>query len=135
MNNANTKIRDQTAINAINTALLLLKMEGDRFEEQCQDAWSDRNGDLIPIILKIFNEINQMPISRFWVSTEEKASEYVRIVKDIQGRLIEETVTVPKDDTFGSRFGKCSCRTMQTDSMPCIHMAVVAKSFQRCRNI
>ena len=76
MNNANAKIRVQTAVDALNAALLLLKMEGDRFEEQRQDAWYNRNGDLIPIGLKIHG---------FWVSIEDKAMEYVCTVKDDQG--------------------------------------------------
>ena len=55
------------------------------------------------------------------MTTEEKDVEYICTVKDVQGRLAE-------GDTFGSRFGLCSCGVMQTDAVPCIHMAAVVKS-------
>ena len=62
MNNANTKIPNPTTVDALNAALLLLKMEGNWFEEQHQEAWADKNGDLTPIGQKLFNEINQLPV-------------------------------------------------------------------------
>ncbi len=61
------------------------------------------------------------------MTTEEQDVEYVCTVKDVQGRLIDHTVVVPKEDTFGSQFGFCSCGVTQTDAVPCIHMAAVAK--------
>jgi hypothetical protein len=119
---------DRTAVDALNAALLLLKMEGDQFEEQCQETWADKDGNLTPIGQKIFNEINKMPVRGFQVTTEEKMLEYLCTAKDTQGRMVNKNVTGPKADTLGSRFGLCTCGIMQMDSVPCIHMAAVAKS-------
>ena len=128
MNHANAKMRNRTAVDCLNSAsLFLLKMEGDQFEEQCTAAWSKKHGDLTPIGQKMIDEINKMQVRGFRVMTEEKNVKYVCTVKDVQGRLADNTVVVPKEDTFGSRFGHCSCGVTQMDSVPCIHIAAIAK--------
>ena len=128
MNHANAKMRDRTAVDCLNSALLLLKMEGDRFEEQRAAAWAEKHGELMPIGKQMFDEINNMQVRGLQVTTEERDVEYVCTVKEVQGRLADHTVTVPKEDTFGSRFGLCTCGVTQTDAVPCIHMALVTKS-------
>ena len=46
MNHANAKMRDRTAVDCLNSALLLLKMEGDCFKEQHAAAWAGNSRQL-----------------------------------------------------------------------------------------
>ena len=62
MNHANAKMRDRTAVDCLNSALLLLKMEGDRFKEQRAAAWAEKHGELMPIGKQMFDKINTMQV-------------------------------------------------------------------------
>ena len=57
-NHANENMRSSTAVDLLNVALLLLKMEEDQFEKQRGQAWSEKQGNLTTIGQKMFDEKN-----------------------------------------------------------------------------
>ena len=50
------------------------------------------------------------------------------LVKRIEDRGPERTVTLPKEPVRGSYFGLCTCGVGRRDAVPCEHMAALAAS-------
>ncbi len=130
MNTANKSVWDRAAVDLINALILLLKLEAKRYAENKEKAW-EWTEVLTPhgqkLLTNAFKSINPRD---YTISIESKEYKY------------ECTVTSNKtgntyfcwfprtydDDNF--LFGGCSCGAPNTDSIPCIHMCVVVKSYR-----
>ena len=53
---------------------------------------------------------------------------YAATVKKIAGNSKEFTVTLPKKERMGSKFGSCTCGKPAKDGIFCRHMVGVVKS-------
>jgi len=100
----------------------------NRYRKQQADAWStdtifSRRGE------KEFDETFQnLNHSLFRIIVNEREGEGVCLVKRIEDRGPEQTVTLPKEPVHGSYFGLCTCRVDRRDAVPCEHMAALAAS-------
>ncbi len=62
------------------------------------------------------------------VHMTEHENEHIANVSKNSTSHREYSVNIPKSDTFGSRFGKCTCGLPKIKGIPCQHMVVVQKS-------
>ena len=139
MNLANYSMRQRTAVDINNAMLLLVELECNRYRKQQADAWStdsifSRRGE------KEFDETFQnLNHSQFRIIINEREGEWVCLVKRIEDRGPERTVTLPKEPVHGSYFGLCTCGVDWRDAVPCKHMATLAASSRvpgvTCHNI
>jgi hypothetical protein len=128
MNSANFGMRQRSAVDINNAMLLLVELECNRYRKQQADAWStdiifSRRGE------KEFDETFQnLNHSLFRIIVNEREGEWVCLVKRIEDRGPERTVTLPKEPVRGSYFGLCTCGVDRRDAVPCEHMAALAAS-------
>jgi hypothetical protein len=128
MNRANKLVREKMAINILNAAILLLKLEGERYHQWKEKAWlrdlpfTPRGMDTMK---EVFNDVNAR---EFRLSIEEDMTYYnVSVSKNATG-LREYIVKLPKAPFNRSYFGTCTCGVPAKDGIPCQHMAVIVKS-------
>ena len=130
MNAANREMRAKTAVDPLNACILLLKMECKRFIKQRDLAWSG-DAELTPRgkleYDEVFANINAFD---FTITVSEDEFGYVCTVRrNINSQTREGgTVTIVKEATRESFFGKCSCGVDSRDAVPCEHMASVVIS-------
>jgi len=126
MNKANTQARKATAVDALNAAMTLLRMESQRFETYKKMAWKTE----LPLTPKGMAEMEE-------VYAGIVPTQYVRDVQDMgthyhctvcrnSGDGVLYTLTFPKQAVGGSFFGTCNCEVPKRDGVPCVHMAVLA---------
>lgn len=130
MNAANKAARDRTAVDPINSLILLLKMESKRFCENRDEAWEWKD-PLTPhgkkLSEKVFRKVNARDYS---ITVECTPTAYKCEVW--------KTATMSKSfcwfhvtyDEDGTLFGGCSCGVPNTDGIPCQHMVAVVKSYK-----
>ena len=106
----------------------LVELECKRYRKQQADAWST-DSIFSPREQKEFDEtcIN-LNHSQFRITLNEREGEWVCLVKRIEDRGPEQTVTLPKEPVRGSYFGLCTCGVDRRDAVPCEHMAALAAS-------
>ena len=127
MNRANNLARQRTAVDILNALILLIKLEGTRFNHYKQKAWERdeiltcRGQDLME---EAFRDVNLM---EYRISMN-KCDTFHRITVSRMTSTNEYTVIIPVEETMGSRFGTCTCGKPKTDGVPCRHMVVVAMS-------
>ena len=107
--------------------MLLIKLEGSRFNHYKQKAWerdeilTGRGQDLME---EAFRDVNLM---EYRISINNCDS-FHRITVGRMTSTNEYMVIIPVEETMGSRFGTCTCGKPKTDGVPCRHMVVVAMS-------
>jgi hypothetical protein len=106
----------------------LVELECKRYRKQQADAWST-DSIFSPREQKEFDEtcIN-LNHSQFRITLNEREGEWVCLVKRIEDRGPEQTVTPPKEPVRGSYFGRFTCGVDRRDALPCEHMAALAAS-------
>ena len=127
MNSANYSMRQRTAIDMVNAALLLVDMEIKRYKKQQTSAWS-KNSLFSPRgqieFDETFNDVNHRKFRIGVTEMQEHWSCSVKRIEDNKGP--DHTVRIPKIPIRGSYFGSCTCGVDKRDAVPCEHMAVVA---------
>ncbi len=71
-----------------------------------------------------FQDVN---IQDFKVHLAENNDHHTAIVSKKSASDREYSAIIPKSDTLGSRFGKCTCGFPKKEGIPCQHMMAVSK--------
>jgi hypothetical protein len=127
MNRANSIARQRTAIDVLNAMILLIKLEGSRFEFYKQKAWS-RDETLTNRGMELMEEAFKDVNPREYQLNITHCDTYDRIMVSRITSTNEYTVIIPIEEYKGTRFGSCTCGKPKTDGIPCKHMVVVAMS-------
>ncbi len=129
MNWANNLARERTAVDCLNAILLILKLEGKRFDLFKQEAWGRDDKVLtargLDLMEDAFMDVDIRDY-RLNVTREETCHRCIvtRLLSNNQN-----IVTIPiEEDSCGSRFGTCTCGKPAKDGVPCQHMVVVVKA-------
>ncbi len=70
---------------------------------------------------------NTVKVQDFKVHLTENKNEHTAFVSKKSTSQREYSVIIPKSDTLGSRFGKCTCGFPKKEGIPCQHMVAVTK--------
>jgi hypothetical protein len=107
--------------------ILLIKLEGSRFDYYKQKAW-ERDEILtshgLELMEEAFRDVNQME----WRINIVKCDNFHRITVSRMTSMNEYKVIIPVEVTMGSRFGMCTCGKPKKDGVLCRHMVVIAMS-------
>ena len=127
MNRANERVRDRTAIDPINSLILLIKLEAMRFEKHRDKAWSCAD-DLTPHGQKLARDAFQkVNVRDYQIKISQEIDRYCCVVNRLTSSN-KYTTHIPVFDTNGSFFGTCTCGVPRVDGFPCQHMIAVCKS-------
>ena len=127
MNRANTIARQRTAVDVLNAMILLIKLEGTRFEFYKQKAWS-REDKLTNRGMELMEEAFKDVNPREYQLNITNCDTFHRVTVSRMTSTNEYTVIIPVNEYKGTRFGSCTCGKPKTDGIPCRHMVVVAMS-------
>jgi hypothetical protein len=129
MNAVNKEMLTKIAVCPINACILLTNTVSRRYERQKKSAWVQTNyptphGD--KEYKEVFDGVNYREFSIVVVECDES---WECSVKRLNKTLAwKHTVSLPKEPTRGSYFGKCTCGLVTRDAIPCEHMAAVVCS-------
>jgi hypothetical protein len=130
MNAVNQEIRSRIAMCPVNATMLSIKAKCKRFRSQHAAAWSSSN-ELTPRgeqeYKELFDGVNYCDFSINLVDPGNDEWEF-SVLRNVVGRRMTNTVTIPKVPTKGSYFGRCTCGLAQCDAIPCKHMGAVVVS-------
>ncbi len=87
--------------------------------ESCTDINSKGDG----IDGRRFQNVN---VQDFKVNLAEKDDHHTAILSKKSTSAREYTMIIPKTDTLGSRFGKCTCGFPKKEGIPCQQMVAVS---------
>ncbi len=129
MNAANKEMRACTAVDALNTTLLLIRLECNRFQRMKQEAWGDDLG-LTPHGKDEYDSTYTDLFSHHYTYnvTDVETHWQVRVQRNNVDRAEPQYVRFPKEAVNGSFFGSCTCGADKTNAVPCEHMAAIAIS-------
>lgn len=132
MNKANERMRDKSCVDAGNAVLLLLNMEGERFEKMKHAAWYN-NRILTPRGEKLREQVIE--------AAKEKKIEYHVTVRPVETDRSYECVLrarntsqemlkmkVWMDPYEGQYHAECNCGVIKKDCVPCEHFLAVVRS-------
>jgi hypothetical protein len=127
MNRANEDIHHRTAVDILNATLILLKKESTRYDKQHNLAWKHTqklNPKGMELMEEAFQNVN---IQDFKVYLTENDNQYTSIVSKKSTSERKYSKIIPKSDTLGSRFGKCTCGFPKKEGIPCQYMMAIQK--------
>ena len=128
MNRANKPARARTAVDAVCSTHLLVKMCSVRYQAKKEEAWKWED-TLTPYAIKLrdaaFEDINYR---HYRITIEEGEEKWICRVTRIGKGNSERTCFFMKELEQKSVFGGCSCGLPYTDGVPCHHMVAVVKS-------
>ena len=130
MNAANREMRAKTAVDPLNACILLLRMECKRLVKQRQLAWA-MDTELTSRGKVEYDEVfSNISYFDFTINVSEDEYGYKCTVRrNINSQTREGgSVTILKEPTRGSYFGKCTCGVDSRDGVPCEHMAALVIS-------
>jgi hypothetical protein len=126
-NRANKDIHQGTAVDIHNETLILFKKESTRYNKQHNLAWNHAQ-ILTPKELELMEEAFQnINVLGFKIHLTEIDYHHTAIVSKKSNSEREYSVIIPKSDTLGSRFGKCTCGFPKKEGILCQHMVAVSK--------
>jgi hypothetical protein len=118
MNRANEETQGRMAIDLLNAAIVLLKMEGDRYVRAQSNAHKD-------IMEKIFDNCDP---SIYRLQMTEHPDNHTFVCSKKSATMREYVVIIPKvGSDHGSRFGSCTCGFPKKEGIPCDHMVAIVK--------
>jgi hypothetical protein len=109
MNRASEDIHHRTAVEILHSTLILLKKESTRYDKQENLAWNHAQiftPKGIELMEEAFQNVN---VQDFKVELTENDYQHTAIVSKKSTSEREYSMIIPKSDTLGSRFGKCTC--------------------------
>ncbi len=130
MNCTNKLVREKTAVDPLNAAIILLQLEGGCFNKWKRNAW----GTDMPLTPKgmdlmkdAFTDVN---VREYKLNMQQnKGSQmYNILVSKITNGARKFLVTLPKVALKGSHFGICTCGVPAKEGIPCKYMVVIVKS-------
>ena len=128
MNAVNIEVRNKVLVCPINACILLTNTESRRYERQKKSAWA-QTSDLTPRGEKEYNEVfDGVNYREFSIIVVERDQSWECSMKRLNTMARKHTVSLPKEPTRGSYFGKCTCGLVTRDAIPCEHMAAVVCS-------
>jgi hypothetical protein len=128
MNAANKEMPSKITVCPINACIILKNTECRRYERQKKSAWAQTN-DLIPHGDKEYKEVfDGVNYREFSIVVVERHESWECSVKQLHTLARKHMVSIPKEPTRGSYFGKCNCGLDTRDAIPCEHMAAVVCS-------
>ena len=127
MNRANERVRDRTAVDPINSLILLIKLEATRFQKHRENAWTCSD-ELTPYGKKMARDAFQsVNLRDYHIEIATEGDTYCCVVNRLTSSN-KYTTHIPGTDTNGSFFGTCNCGIPRVDGLPCQHMIAVCKS-------
>ncbi len=127
MNRAINLARQRLAVDILNALILLIKLEGSRFDYYKQKAW-ERDEVLtscgLELMEEAFRDVNQME----WRIKIVKCDNFHRITVSRMTSTNEYKVIIPVEETMELQFGMCTCGKPKKDGVPCRHMVVILMS-------
>jgi hypothetical protein len=131
MNNANKAVRNHSAVDPVNSVILLVNLEAGRYKRERDAAWK-WDTSLTPKGEEICHRaFEHMVCNNYTLAVTETATHHVTEVvkREIDpggGRYY--VVKTLKVAVHGSMFGSCTCGIPQTKTIPCCHMVAVVQS-------
>jgi hypothetical protein len=127
MNRANKNgVRDSTAVDAVNGALRLVRLEALRYDKYMKLAWAHEL-PLTPKGMEVMESVFADVVPAHYTRDVQEMNTYYHCtVCRIAGGGVVYTITIPKAERLGSLFGTCNCGIPKRDGIPCRHMAVLA---------
>ena len=126
MNRVNKPARDRSAVDPVNSALLLIDMMNDQFERNREKAWKCKTL-LTPHGEKlrddIFAKVDYTKYSMAVCSGEGRVTVKINRIGNVERQCFFLT-----NECLGSVFGGCSCGAPNVHGIPCHHMIAVVKS-------
>ncbi len=123
----NERVQDRTAIDPINSLILLIKLEAMQFEKHREKTWTCAD-DLTPHGQKLAREAFQkVNVQDYQIEISPEIDRYCCVVNRLTSSN-KYTTHIPVFDTNGSFFGTCTCGIPLVDGFPCQHMIAVCKS-------
>ncbi len=108
MNRANDDIRQRTAVDILNAALILFKKESNRYEKVQDQAWN-HSQQLTPKVMDLMEEaFKKVNTAMFKIVVTEVEDHHAVLVSKKSASKRDYTVIIPKADIMGSRFGMCT---------------------------
>ena len=132
MNNVNMAVRDRTAVDPVNAAVLLLQLETKRYNENKAKAWN-WNEILTPHGKKLskeaFNPVNHHEYE-IHINDNAHGNEWSCCVSRlaIEKEYQQYQCYFRTAEEEGLVFGGCLCGLPKTHGIPCHHMVAVVKS-------
>jgi hypothetical protein len=126
MNNANKSVRARTAVDPVNSSMLLLQKENERFLSHREEAYKWKE-ELTPHGLKLQDEIfKKVEYCDYSISIVNGIERVTCTVARV-GKVARECyfLVVPIMDSV---FGGCTCGAPKVNGVPCHHMIAVVKS-------
>jgi hypothetical protein len=129
MNRANHLARERTAVDIVNAVILILKLEGKRFDMFKQEAWTRDDQVLTEQGLALMEEaFKDVDVRNYQMNVMPEETCH-RCTVSRTATNNQYTVTIPMvEDSYGSRFGTCTCGKPKKDGVPCQHMVTVVKA-------
>jgi hypothetical protein len=129
MNRANHLARERTAVDIVNAVILILKLEGKRFDMFKQEAWTRDDQVLTERGLALMEEaFKDVDVRNYQMNVMPEETCH-RCTVSRTATNNQYTVTIPMvEDSYGSRFGTCTCGKPKKDGVPCQHMVTVVKA-------
>jgi hypothetical protein len=128
MNRANSSIRDRTAIDPINSIILLLDLEGKRYNGHRDNAWSCTD-ILTPygkkLLVGAFHNVN---FRDFEIAMSQQGDMWCCHINRIVSTNVYTCHIPMVANDYGSHFGTCTCGVPKVDGIPCMHMVAICKS-------
>jgi len=119
MNRANERVRDRTAVDPINSLILLIKLEATRFEKHKENAWNRMDELLTPHSTRLAKDAFQkVNVRDYYIEIGKEGDTYVCVVNRLTSSN-KYTTRIPGYDTHGSFFGTCDCGIPRVDGFPC----------------
>ncbi len=108
--------------------ILLIKLEGEHFNQRKQKAWERDNQILMELGLELMEEaFADVDIRDYMINITKGKTVHKCTMSRIKS-MSEYTVTIPTKDTMGYRFGLCTCGKPTKDGVPCKHMVAIVKA-------
>jgi hypothetical protein len=126
MNRADEDICQKTAVDILSATLILLKKERTRYNKQQNLAWNHAQ-ILTPKGMELMEEaFHNVKVQDFKVYLTENNYQHTAIVSK-KSTSERDSMIIPKSDTFGSTFGKCTCGFPKIKGVPCQHIVAESK--------
>jgi hypothetical protein len=129
MNRVNKPARDRTAVDPINSTMLLFQLSNDQFVRNREKAWTC-DSLLTPYGEKLRKDIfEKVNYNDYFISVDNGDGDRVSMKVGRNGSYPEyDCYFLSTEDDFGSLFGGCSCGGPNVCGFPCHHMIAVVKS-------
>lgn len=130
MNNANKAVRNHSAVDPVNSIILLLNLEAKQYAKQHKAVRALDTSTLTPKGEELFHmAFEEIVCQQYTLALAENEEHHVTTVMHREGGQYYIVKSL-KEARDGSVFGLCTCRVTQTKTIPCVHMVAIVQSGQ-----